>query len=126
MLAQVLAIHADEPLRRCAEDDGRLVPPAVRVAVTIRLVMDQAAALFQQLDDHRIRFLHFEPRDKLRIRKEAAIVTDRIRDGQFVPPAHREVLMTVSRRRVNGTRSRVERHVLAENHRHIPLVERMA
>ena len=32
-LAQPRLLHADEPLRRCAEDDRRLVTPAVRVAV---------------------------------------------------------------------------------------------
>ena len=35
----VLVLHADEPLRGGAEDDRRLVPPAVRVAVLIRSIL---------------------------------------------------------------------------------------
>jgi hypothetical protein len=54
MRAQILLVHADEPLRRGAENHGRLVPPAMRVAVSERHVMHQATTLFQQLDDDRV------------------------------------------------------------------------
>ena len=37
-------IHADEPLRRGTEDDRRLVPPAVRIAVLQLFDMQQLAA----------------------------------------------------------------------------------
>ncbi len=42
--AQACLFHADEPLRRRAEDHRRLVAPAVRIAVAERLVMQQRAA----------------------------------------------------------------------------------
>ena len=41
-------LHADEPLRRGAEDDRRLVAPAVRIAVRDLRVGEQHAALAQQ------------------------------------------------------------------------------
>src|SRR6185437_12294259 len=43
--AQILLIHADEPLRRGAEDQRTLVSPAVRVAVAIGLVMPEPASM---------------------------------------------------------------------------------
>ncbi len=39
--AQVILLHADEPLRRGAEDDRRLVPPAVRITVPELLFVQQ-------------------------------------------------------------------------------------
>ena len=39
-----LVLHADEPLRRGAEDDRRLVAPAVRIAVADLLGLEQHAA----------------------------------------------------------------------------------
>ena len=50
-VAQAVLLHADEPLRRGAEDDRRLVPPAVRIAVAQRLVVQQRAARLEHLDD---------------------------------------------------------------------------
>ena len=50
-LAEVVMLHADEPLRRRPEDERRLVAPAMRVTVTIGRVGEQAAALAEQIDD---------------------------------------------------------------------------
>ena len=52
----VLVIHADEPLRRGAEDDWRLVTPAVRVAVRDAFLLEQATLGFEFLQDQRIGF----------------------------------------------------------------------
>ena len=49
--AQALLVHADEPLRRGAEDHRRLVAPAMRIAVLDTARDAQPAARLQLLDD---------------------------------------------------------------------------
>ena len=80
MLAQALLLHADEPLRRSAEDHRRLVPPAMRIAVSERLVVNQAPTLLQRRDDDGIGLLDFQAGDQRRARVEAAVIPYRIRD----------------------------------------------
>src|SRR5690349_22413871 len=48
---QSLLVHADEPLRRGAEDHRRLVAPAMWIAVSDGLVLQQPSALLQLLDE---------------------------------------------------------------------------
>ncbi len=65
------------------------------------------------------------PGDERRIRQEAPIVADRVGHRQVVELAHREVFETVPRCGVHGAGARFERDVLAENHRHLTILERM-
>src|SRR5690606_7154832 len=51
LFAQAGLVEVDEPLRGGAEDDGRLVPPAVWVAVLVLLVLEQRAALGEHAHD---------------------------------------------------------------------------
>jgi hypothetical protein len=55
VLAEVVAIDADEPLRGGSEDDRLLRPPAVRVAVAEVEVVEECADAFEGLDDLRVR-----------------------------------------------------------------------
>src|SRR5579862_4265407 len=57
-LAEVAALHADEPLLGRAEDDRVLAPPAVRVAVRHRLRGEQRATGAQVIDDWRVGLEH--------------------------------------------------------------------
>ena len=47
----VKRIHADEPLRCCAVDDGRFVTPAMRVAVRDGLGSHQAVCVLQRFQN---------------------------------------------------------------------------
>ena len=63
--AQASLLHADEPLRSRAEDDRRLVAPAMRIAVLESFFVQQRAALLQDCDHVFVRFedvLAFEQR----------------------------------------------------------------
>src|SRR5688572_5363926 len=63
---QTFAVHADEPLRRSAENDWSLVTPAVRIAVTDGLMMHKAPTLLQHLDKRRIRLVDLEASNQRR------------------------------------------------------------
>src|SRR6185436_10399117 len=102
-----------------------LVPPAMRVAVVIRLEMDQPSPLAQRLDDLRVRIEHREAFEQRRARDEAAVVADRVVDRQAVAPAHLVIIRAVAGRRVHGPGAGVERHVIAEDHGYFALVERV-
>ncbi len=69
---QSASIHADEPLRRGAEDHRRLVAPAMRIAVANGLVMQQPPALLELLDDRRAALFELEPADQRRIGQGSA------------------------------------------------------
>ena len=51
-------LHADEPLRRGAEDDRALVPPTVRIAVFDFGALQEAAFGFEFGNDQGIGFPH--------------------------------------------------------------------
>ena len=123
--AQPCLLHADEPLRRGAEDHRRLVTPAVRVAVAEGLVVQQRPRSAEHLDDVRVRVEDLLAREQRRGRQEPPVGTHRIVHRQAVALADDEVLLAVAGRRVHGTGTAVERHVLAQDHRHLAIVERV-
>ena len=84
-----LAVHADEPLRRGAEDQRRLVAPAMRIAVRIRCLVHQPAALFQLGDDHGSCGIDPKACDQLGLRGKAAVGPDRVDHRQAVALADR-------------------------------------
>ncbi len=97
----------------------------MRIAVLVLLVMHEPAVRLHLFEDERARFVQLHAADERRIRQEAPVVPDRIRDRQVVELADREVLETVARRGVHGAGAGFERDVLAENDRHLPILERM-
>ena len=124
-------IHADEPLRRGAEDDRRLVPPAVRVAVADLLQLEQATQCLQFLQDERVGLpdrLAGQRADRQRrgVAQEATVVTDRVVDRQAVNLADLVVLGTVCRCGVDETRPRFDGDVRAADDRHVARLEGVA
>ena len=68
MRAQPRLVHADEPLRRGAKDQRRLVAPAMRVAVPQRLLSQQRAAALEFLHDHCVGLIDPQPGHQRRAR----------------------------------------------------------
>jgi hypothetical protein len=82
--AQAGGFHADEPLRRGAEDRRRLVAPAVGDAVVVlesRQQMRPRCA--SMLDDLRIGLGDLHPAEQRQVRGEAAIALHRV--DHFAP-----------------------------------------
>jgi hypothetical protein len=75
--AQTLLIHADEPLRRGAKDQRRLVAPAMRIAVPDLLVFEQTTSSLELLDDEFATLIHLETGDKWCAFAEASIAHHR-------------------------------------------------
>ncbi len=124
--AQARLLHAEEPLRRRAEDHRRLVAPAMRVAVAdLTREWIRRPASLRRLDDLRVCVADGQALEERRAGDEAPVVPDRVVDRQAVAPAHLVVVGAVAGRRVHGAGAGIERHVLAENHRHLALVERV-
>src|SRR3569833_33757 len=123
--AQMVLIHADEPLRRRAEDQWSLVAPAMRVAVAIGLVMSQATALLQHLDNRMYGLLHFETGKQGCVGQEPAVVSDRVCHGQAVLATHDEVIETVTGRCMYGTGARFQSDVIAHDDWDLSILERM-
>ena len=72
-----------------------------------------------------VRLEHLHARDQRRVGQEAAVAAHRVVDRQPVAVPDGVVLLAVPGRGVHGARAGIERHVLAEDDRHLPIVERM-
>ena len=128
--AQGRLFHADEPLRRGAEDHRRLVAPAVRVAVFDLRVRQQHAARAQQLDDRvvglpNVHAGEVEPVDFRRVVAVGAARADVVEQADAVLAADHEVLHAVIGRGVHRAGAVLGADVLAEDHRHHTRVERV-
>jgi len=130
-LAQSRRFHADEPLRRGAERDRRLVPPAMRVAVRDLRRREQHAAFAQQVGDRVVRLPDELAFDQRRAGQVDAVAADRvqhagrIRVHQAVFAPDREILHAMTGCRVHRAGALLRRHVRAEDERDRALVERM-
>ena len=91
-LAQACLLHADEPLRRRAEDHRRLVTPAMRIAVLAAFPRAAGAALLQHRDDVLVRIEHALAFEQRRARDEAPIAADRIVDRRACTSGRRRSL----------------------------------
>jgi len=124
-----LAIHADEPLRRGAVDDRRLVAPAMHVAVGDLVRGEQAADFAQLLDDGGVGIPDVEAAEEGQALGKAAVALHRREDllvAHAVALAGLEVLQAVGRRAMHHARAGIQRDVVAEIHRRFALVEGMA
>ena len=79
----------------------------------------------QDLDDVRIRLEHVLAGEKRRARQEPAVIAHRVVDLQAVAAADHVVLLAMARRSVDAAGARIQRHVRAEDDRHLAIVERM-
>src|SRR6202035_3165532 len=74
MRAQLLGIHADEPLRGRAEDERALVAPAMRIAVLVGRMLEEPGALLEHRDNVRVRIPNGFAFKERRARHKAAVV----------------------------------------------------
>ena len=126
----LLVLHADEPLRRGAEDDRRLVAPAVRVAVLDFLGFEQSTATVEFLQHQRIGFPdrlagQLAHRQGRGVAEETAIIPHRIIDRQAVFLADREVVRAMRRRGVHQAGTGFGRDVGAADDGHVAVLERV-
>ena len=91
----------------------------------IRLVLQQAAIVVQHLDHMRVGVEHLLARKQRRRGQESAIAAHRIVDLQSVAAAHDVVIQAMARGGVHGARAGIQSHMIAQDHRHLPIVEGM-
>ena len=119
-------VHAGKPLRRRPIDDGRSVAPAMHVAVSDFLGMQQRSYLSQLVDDLRIRVPDLQPAEVRKAPGVATVTLDRIEYlvvGHAVTPACIEVVDTIGRRAVDDAGALLQRHKVAEIDRRCAVVE---
>ena len=122
-------VHTDEPLRRGAVDQRRLVPPAVHVAVLDRLVLEQRADLGELFDDRRVGLPDELAAEERQVRDVDTVALHRAENVVIlhaVVLAGAEVVLAVGRRRVDDTGTGTGFHVVGQVDRGEALVERMA
>ena len=121
-------VHADEPLRRGAVDDRRLVAPAVRIAVHERRAREQPARVAQRIDDRRLRLPDVQAAEQRQRAVVDAVALDRIEDvvdRQAVGAARVEVVDAVGRRRVDDAGAVFRGRVVGEVDRRGAVVARV-
>src|SRR5258705_2360258 len=94
-------IHCDEPLRRSSKNHWILATPAVRIAMLVFLGKQQHAAFRHELDYLVIRVEHSLAGKVFHFRREPTRVVDRAIDVQTVAFADYEIVVTMTRRRMN-------------------------
>ena len=97
----------------------------MRVGVAIRRLHDERAGRGHAFTQLRARLLEAEPFDEGRAGQVAPVTANRVHDRQLVALADNEVFLAVRRRRVHRTGTRLERDMLAQDHRHLFLEEGM-
>ena len=91
----------------------------MRIAVPIRFVLEQRAALAEHLDDFGIGVSDLHSCKQRSVGQESAVTAHRIVDRQAIFLTDNKVILAMRRRRVYGTRSCLRRNMLAENDRHL-------
>ena len=112
-------VHADEPLGSRAVDHGRLVAPAVRVAVRDVLGGHQAACVAQGLDDDGHGLPDVLAAKQREVGRVGAVALHRVQDFvqcHAVRAAGVEVFQPIRRRRVHDTRAVIGRGVVGQVH----------
>src|SRR6185437_8334183 len=91
------AIHRQEPLRRIAEDDRRLRPPAMRILMLEFSARDERAGPGQRVDDRLVGVAGFAgvgddalALEARRLLGEGAVLIDRIGNARFDPALLKE------------------------------------
>ena len=124
--AQAFLIHAHEPLRGGAEDDRRFVAPAARIAVLHFFHVQQRAAVTQHLNDDVVGFEDVDAiQRRIGTRQVSTVRANRVGDFQTVFLADGVVVRTVAAGGMHRTGTRVQRHVVAKDRRHVEIEERM-
>ncbi len=114
-------MHADEPLRRGAEDQRRLGAPAVGKTVGDLALGQKAAFLGEQCDDLVIHLVDMIARETGHIVPVVALVIDIVQGADAVSGSHHEVVHAVIRRGVDAAGTGVGGDVIAKQYRHLAL-----
>ena len=102
----VALIHADEPLACGTIDQGRLMAPAVHVAVNLRAVVQQIAGFFEFFNDNRLCLPDMQTAEKGKVIGINTVALHRVEDVIVVHAvllAGVEVVHTIGRGRVHNT-----------------------
>ena len=114
-------VEGDEPLEGGAEDDRVLAAPAHGVRVGVLAGREQVPALAHELDDLRVRVEDLLPGEVLDLGQEAAALVDGAVDLEAVAEAREVVVPAVAGRGVDDARAGVERDVVGEDARRVPV-----
>ena len=115
-------VHADEPLRRRAEDQRRLGTPGMRVGMHQLAARHQPAGLGQRRA-HRIGHLvNVLAREARHPGIVGAVLAHRLRHLDAVLAAELEILLAVARRDVHEPGAGIRRHVFGRIHRHVMVI----
>ena len=94
-VAQLRLLHADEPLRRGAEDHRALVAPAHRVAVPEGSSCSSSPALAHRLDDDRVGGIDLQARDQRRAGRKRPSLPTGFEHLEAVALPDRKILLAV-------------------------------
>ena len=97
----------------------------MRIAVRIRLLVQQPPALGELRDDHRAGRVDLQARDQRCSGAKRPSGPTGFYNRQAVALADREVVLAMRRRGVHRAGAGLERHVIAEDHRHVLREPRM-
>ena len=123
--AQLVFVHADEPLLGRPEDDRLFAAPAVGVAVGHGATAQQGAGL-ADLVVHRVVGVEDEPTgEEGHVPSEAAVVVHRSVDVESVAQADLVVLLAVARGRVHTARALLQSDVVPEEQHRVAVDERV-
>ena len=95
----------------------------MRVLVRERVVVPQASAVVEGLDDGGVRLEHLLAREQAHIVGESAVGSDRRVDLQAVLAAGQEVVGAMAGRGVHGPGALLERHVIAQHAERVAVVQ---
>src|SRR6202041_1815703 len=125
MLAQLLGLHADEPLRGRAKYERRLMAPAMRIAVLVGLMPEEPTLLLEHRDDVRVCIPNQLAGEERRTALEATVIAHGIIDRQSVALCDHPVIEPMCGRGVHDAGTDFERDMLAKNDRYDALVKRV-
>ncbi len=93
--------------------------------MVVRLALEQAAVFAQHLGDMRVRVEHLLTGEQRRRRQEPPVPAHRVVDLEVVAAAHQVIVQSMTGGGVNRARARIERDVISQDDRHLPIVERV-
>ena len=125
-LAQIVGIHADEPLRRGPENHRAFAAPAMRIRMGDLALGQQIAGFLQFFNHCRIGFKHVKPGKILHGREKTPFVVQRRIGLQTIFQANFIVLAAMSRRGMHTARAGFQGDMIAENDERGTVIERMA
>ncbi|MBV6491335.1 MAG: hypothetical protein CNCCGFBP_01918 [Fimbriimonadaceae bacterium] len=111
---KVLHVDSDEPLFGRTEDHRLAVPFGMRVAMVVRLGLEQPSQFSKAIDDDGVAILVGHARELPGLFGQDSPLIDRAKDGKPVLDPRVEVVSTMAGRSVNDTCALLDRHVVSQ------------